>query len=135
MHVDDRHCQHAPDSLFSILVPCKPLHIPFTQEGVIAGFGTRPPTQQELVDDTTSHLELTSDVEWIPGTFALSLPEEEETNSVNERRICRYESSAREGSKLQGDQVPNQELFTVLIGDPILIRDPASKRGECDELG
>lgn len=87
VHVDERHRQHAPGSLFSILVPSKPLHIPFTQEGVIAGFGTRPPTQQELVDDTTSHLELTSDVEWIPGTFALSLPEEEETNSDNERRI------------------------------------------------
>ena len=86
VHVDERHRQHAPDSLFGILVPSEPLHIPFTLEGVIAGFDTRPPTQQEL-DDTDSHLELTSDVEWIPGTFALSLPEEEETNSDNERRI------------------------------------------------
>lgn len=60
VHVDDRHYQHAPDSLLGILIPSEPLHIPFTPEGVIAGFDTQPPTRQEL-DDTTSYLELMSD--------------------------------------------------------------------------
>ena len=88
LHVDERHRQHAPDSIFGIFVPSTPLRIPFSLDGVIAGFETRPPTQQEL-DDTTLHIELTSDVEWTPGSFALSLPAEEETNfdTDTERRI------------------------------------------------
>ena len=79
VHVDERHRQHAQDSIFGIHVPSEPLKIPFNLEGVIAGFDTRPPTQNEL-DDTSLHVELTSDVEWLPSTFALSLAEEEESN-------------------------------------------------------
>jgi hypothetical protein len=86
LHVDERHRQHAPDSIFDIFVPSTPLRIPFSLEGVIAGLETRPPAKQEL-DDTTLHLELTSDIEWTPGSFALSLPAEQETNSDTERRI------------------------------------------------
>ena len=51
LHVDERHRQHAPDSIFGILIPSAPLCIHFTLQGVVAGFETRPPTQQEL-DDT-----------------------------------------------------------------------------------
>jgi hypothetical protein len=79
VHVDERHRQHAQDSIFGIHVPSEPLKIPFNLEGVIAGFDTRPPTQNEL-DDTSLHVELTSDVEWLPSTFALSLAEEKESN-------------------------------------------------------
>jgi hypothetical protein len=84
--VDERHRQHARDSIFGIHVPCVPLKIPFTLEGVVAGFDSRPPTQDEL-DDTSLHVEITSDIEWIPSTFALSLAEEEDTNSDDDERM------------------------------------------------
>jgi hypothetical protein len=86
VHVDKRHRQHAPDSTFGILVPSEPLRIPFTLEGVVAGFDPRPPTQDEL-DNTALHVELTSDVEWIPHAFALSLAEEDALNSDDEEEI------------------------------------------------
>jgi hypothetical protein len=86
VHVDERHRQHAPDSIFGIHVPSEPIRIPFTLEGVVAGFDSRSPTQDEL-DDVSIHVELTSDVEWIPSTFALSLAEEEVANSDDEQRI------------------------------------------------
>ncbi|KAI2496602.1 Reverse transcriptase (RNA-dependent DNA polymerase) [Fragilaria crotonensis] len=86
VHVDERHRQHAPDSIFGILVPSEPLRIPFTLEGVVAGFDSRPPTQDEL-DNTALHVELTSDVEWIPHTFALSLVEEDVLDSEDEEEI------------------------------------------------
>ncbi|KAI2491253.1 hypothetical protein MHU86_23305 [Fragilaria crotonensis] len=86
VHVDERHRQHAPDSIFGILVPSEPLRIPFTLEGVVAGFDSRPPTQDEL-DNTALHVELTSDVEWIPHTFALSLAEEDVLDSEDEEEI------------------------------------------------
>ena len=63
MHVDKRHRQHAPDSIFGIIIPSEPLFIPFELDGVIAGFTTRSPTQAELEDDVTLHDKLTSDVE------------------------------------------------------------------------
>ena len=68
VHVDERHRQHAPDSIFGIKVPSEHLAIPFDLDGVIAGFTTRQPTQAEL-DDVDLHVELTSDVEWIPSSF------------------------------------------------------------------
>ena len=86
VHVDERHRQHAPESIFGILIPSEPLHIPFTLEGVIAGFDTRPPTQEEL-DDVTLHIELTSDVEWIPHAFTLSHAEEDAVNPDDEELI------------------------------------------------
>ena len=89
IHVDERHRQHAPDSNFGILIPSEPLRIPFTLEGVIAGFDSRLPTSQEL-DDLTLHVELTADVEWIPHTFALSLAEEE--LDTDDERISKLHS-------------------------------------------
>jgi hypothetical protein len=72
IHVDERHPTHAPDSIFGIFIPMLSLNIPFDMEGVIAGFVTRPPTPDEL-ESVDCHVELTSDVEWDPHTFALSL--------------------------------------------------------------
>ena len=86
VHVDERHRQHAPDSIFGISIPSEPLKIPFALDGVVAGFDTRPPSQDEL-DDVSCHVELTSDVEWIPSSFALSLAEEQGTDSDDEQRI------------------------------------------------
>jgi hypothetical protein len=54
IHVDERHRQHAPDSIFGILIPSEPLRIPFTLEGVIAEFDLRLTTSTEL-DDLTLH--------------------------------------------------------------------------------
>ncbi len=87
-HVDERHRQHAHESIFGIHVPSEPLQIPFTLDGVIAGFDTRPPTQDER-DDTTLHIELTSNIEWLPHTFADSLAEEENPimDDVDEEKI------------------------------------------------
>ncbi len=53
---------------------------------MIAGFDSRPPTQEEL-DDVNLHVELSSDVEWIPHSFTLSLAEEDAVNSDDEERI------------------------------------------------
>ena len=75
-HIDERHRQHAPDSIFGIHVPTETLTIPFDLDGVIAGVDTRLPTQAEL-DDVTLHFELTSDVEWTPSSFALLLVAED----------------------------------------------------------
>ncbi len=76
VHVNKRHRQHAPDSIFGIFVPSEPLPIPFELDGVIASFTTRLPTQAEL-NDAALHVELTSNVEWIPSAFALSLVKED----------------------------------------------------------
>ena len=76
IHVDERHRTHAPDSIFGIYIPTTPLHIPFDLDGVIAGFYSRRPTESEL-DNIANHVELTSEVEWIPHSFSTSLAEEE----------------------------------------------------------
>ena len=78
VHVDERHRQHAPDSIFGIHIPSEPLTIPFDLDGVIAGFNSRPPRQDEL-DDLTLHVDITSELEWIPSSFAQSLAEDEGT--------------------------------------------------------
>jgi hypothetical protein len=92
VHVDERHRQHAPDSIFGILISSEPLQIPFSLEGVIAGFDTRPPTQKEL-DDIHLHVKLTSVVKWVPYTFAHSLAEEDVANSDDdERRISKLQA-------------------------------------------
>ena len=44
VHVDERHRQHAPDSIFGILIPSKPLQIPCLLEVAIVGFHSRPPS-------------------------------------------------------------------------------------------
>jgi hypothetical protein len=76
VQVDERHRSHAPDSIFGINIPTAHLHIPFELDGVIAGFQSRQPTQSEL-DIEDNHIELTSEVEWIPHSFGTSLAEEE----------------------------------------------------------
>ena len=76
VHVNERHRTHAPDSIFGIYIPTTPLHIPFDLDGVIAGFHSRQPTDSEL-DNIANHVELTSEVEWIPHSFSPSLAEEE----------------------------------------------------------
>ena len=91
VQVDERHRQHAHDSIFGIYVPSEPLKIPFSLEGVVAGFDTRPPTQDEL-NEVSLHVELTSDVEWIPHTFALSLAEEDTMDSDKEQRISNLQA-------------------------------------------
>ena len=80
MHVDKRHRQHAPDSIFGIHISSEPLKIPFALNGVVAGSDSRLPTQDEL-EQVDLHVELTSDVEWIPSSFALSLAKEHGTGS------------------------------------------------------
>jgi hypothetical protein len=60
--VDERHRRHAPDSIFGISIPSKPLFIPFELDDLIAGFNMRLPTQAKL-DNVALHVELTSDVE------------------------------------------------------------------------
>ena len=74
--MDERHRSHASDSIFGIYIPTANLHIPFDLDGVIAGFHSRPPTDIEL-DEIDDHIELTSEVEWIPHAFAPSLADEE----------------------------------------------------------
>ncbi len=86
MHVDERHWQHAPDSIFGIHIPSKPLTILFDLDGVIAGFNSRPPRQHEL-DDLTLHVDITLELEWIPSSFAQSLAEDEGTAPDDEQRI------------------------------------------------
>ena len=54
---------------------------------MIAGFDSRPPTQEELDNVNLVHVELTSDVEWIPHSFTLLLAEEDVVNSDDEERI------------------------------------------------
>ena len=105
VHVDERHRQHAPESLFGFLVPSESLRIPFTLEDVVTGFDTRPPTQDEL-GDTAMHVELTSDVEWIPHALcAQSLVEEDAVNSDDEEeRDYKLASEALEGSTFQGNE-------------------------------
>ena len=84
VHVDERHCQLNFWNPRSIGAATDPFH-PRRRN---CRLDTRPPTQDEL-DDTALHIELTSDVEWIPHTFADSLAEEEDTikDDVNEEKI------------------------------------------------
>ena len=103
VHVNERHRQHAQDSIFCIHVPSESLKILFTLEGVITGFDTRPPTQDEL-DDTSLHVELTSDVEWIPSTFALSLTAAEGASQMTMNGCLYIASSARKDSSFEDSQ-------------------------------
>jgi hypothetical protein len=74
-------------------MPSEPLTIPFDLDGVIPGITTRLPTQDKL-DDVAPHVELTSDVEWIPSTFAHSLMEEDsktDDSTISTLRAWRLE--------------------------------------------
>ena len=151
IHVDERHRHHASDSLFGILVPSEPLTIPFSMDGVIAGFETRPPTQDEL-DDTNIHVELTSDVEWNPHTFALTLTEEDVScNEVDivDLRARRLKAMGSKATKLRirscmQTLAASQSLFELQItdeieaqgqSDPILRRIAALVSVDSEETG
>jgi hypothetical protein len=42
---------------------------------------------QDKLENTSLYVELTSDAEWVPHTFALPLAEEDELNSDDEAKI------------------------------------------------
>ncbi|KAI2504177.1 hypothetical protein MHU86_10291 [Fragilaria crotonensis] len=148
--VDERHRQHAQDSIFGIHVPSDQLTTPFILDGVVAGFDTRVPTQDEL-DDTSLHVELTSDVEWIPASFAHSLAEEESTADPVNERVSRLQTrrlkvlASKEGKHrikccLQ-TLSDTQSLFEIELanevnmlntGDPVLKRVAALTTGGDD---
>ncbi|KAI2509697.1 hypothetical protein MHU86_4679 [Fragilaria crotonensis] len=144
--VDERHRQHAQDSIFGIHVPSDQLTIPFILDGVVAGFDTRVPTQDEL-DDTSLHVELTSDVEWIPASFAHLLAEEESTADPVNERVSRLQT--RRLKVLASKEVKHrikcclqtlsdtQSLFEIELanevnmlntGDPVLRDDTPNRR-------
>ena len=70
-----RDMGHVVDSIFGIYMPEHDTHIPFDLEGVIAGFHTRPPTEDELYM-VTDHIEMTSTVAWDPQHPDLAIAEE-----------------------------------------------------------
>ncbi|KAI2492418.1 hypothetical protein MHU86_22127 [Fragilaria crotonensis] len=147
VHVDERHRQYAPDSIFGLHVPSEPLTIPFDLEGVIAGFTTRLPTQAEL-DDVALHVELTSDVEWIPSNFALSLVEEDSktddstisTLRARRLKVLRSKSDKHRIKSCIRTLEATQSLFEIetanevgtLDNDPILRRVAALTTYEAD---
>ena len=92
----------------------------FTLDGVIAGFDTRPPTQDEF-NDTALHIELTSDVGWVPHTFADSLAEEEDPiiDDVDEKKDYQFVSMALEGLGFQNSKTKDQQLHANPIGDSV----------------
>ncbi len=120
VHVDEGHCQHAHESIFGIHVLSESLQIPFTLDGGIAGFDTRPPTQDEF-NDTALHIELTSDVGWVPHTFADSLAEEEDPiiDDVDEKKDYQFVSMALEGLGFQNSKTKDQQLHANPIGDSV----------------
>jgi hypothetical protein len=132
VQVDEHHQQHAPDSIFGILVPSEATHIPFNLEGVIASFDSRPPTQEKR-DNVNLHVELTSDVEWIPHSFTLSLAEED---GEFRRRGTDFKlaSSAPEGFRFKVDEGTKQSLRETKQGDcrsKDWRRDDGSDAGAC----
>ena len=148
--VDERHRHHAQDSIFGIHVPSDQLTIPFTLDGVVAGFDTRVPTQEEL-DDTSLHVELTSDVEWIPTSFALLLAEEESTTDHVNGRVSSLQTRREKVLASKGIKhrikcclqtlSDTQALFEVELAnevnmlstdDPVLNRIAALKTGGDD---
>jgi hypothetical protein len=148
VHVDEQHRQHASDSMFGISISSEPLFIPFELDGVIAGFNTRLPTQAEL-DNVALHVELTSDVEWIPSTFARSLVLEEDSktdnsiiSSLRARRlkVLRSKSNKHRVKSCMRTLEATQSLFEIetanegglLDYDPILRRVSALTTNEAD---
>jgi hypothetical protein len=106
--VDERHRSHAPDSIFGIYEPTTQLFIPFDLDGVITGFHTRLPTAPELEDIIDRHVELTSEVEWIPHSFATSLAE----GDVNDNSEFLSSLRARHIRVIQS-RTTKQEIRTI----------------------
>jgi hypothetical protein len=71
LKVDDCPKQYDKSSTHSIMVPDSDLVIPLSMRGVISGFFTRRPTEDEVAD-LTLHVELTSDVAWDPYALIFS---------------------------------------------------------------
>ena len=76
LRVDDCPAQYNPQSSHSIRIPENNLVIPLTMRGVISGFLTRVPTEDEIAD-LQLHVELTSDVEWDPYATQFAMNENE----------------------------------------------------------
>lgn len=74
-------------SSHDILIPNEdePLRIPLTLDGVISGFTTRKPTQEELDDPQFPHLVCTRDTDWDPQSEAFAEKEERVVSSVDQR--------------------------------------------------
>ncbi|KAI2506427.1 Reverse transcriptase (RNA-dependent DNA polymerase) [Fragilaria crotonensis] len=116
-------------------------------DSVIAGFTTRLPTQAEL-DDVALHVELTSDVEWIPSNFALSLVEEDSktddstisTLRARRLKVLRSKSDKHRIKSCIRTLEATQSLFEIetanevgtLDNDPILRRVAALTTYEAD---
>ena len=73
--VDDCPKQYDATSTHSIQVADRDLMIPLTMRGVISGFYTRKPTEEELAN-VNDHIELTADTEWDPYADTFSTVEE-----------------------------------------------------------
>ncbi|KAI2496569.1 hypothetical protein MHU86_17897 [Fragilaria crotonensis] len=84
IHVDERHRQHAPDSIFGILVPSEPYESLLPSKELLPALIRDP--QPKTSFNTALHVELTSDVEWIP-TPSRSLAEEDVLDSEDEEEI------------------------------------------------
>lgn len=76
LHVDERPRQYDEESIFGVHIPDAGLHIPFTLEGVTAGFQTRPPTMDEITDPTLVQYDITSPLNWDPTSPDFAIAEE-----------------------------------------------------------
>ena len=85
LRVNDCPKQFDPSSDHSIHVPENDILIPLSMRGVISGFHTRVPTTSEL-EDMTTLVELTSEVEWDPYSTTFSEVESSTTTSVSDDR-------------------------------------------------
>lgn len=86
--VHDCPRQYDPTSTHSIVVPESELTIPLALRGVISGFVTRVPTDDELAD-LSMHVEMTSEAEWEPYDHAFSATEEAQDETAwKERTIA-----------------------------------------------
>lgn len=131
--VDDTPKQYSKASTHSIYIPDRDLRIPLTMDGVVSGFDTRTPTNEEL-DNIDRHIEMTSAMEWNPSSSIFSmnekmihLPNETSTakviSNISSARVqvahetnCSYRIVELEiAEKDFVDQVDEQELCTRLI--------------------
>jgi hypothetical protein len=81
LDVHDVPRQFDQESLHSVVIPQHDLTIPLSMEGVISYLPTRKPTQEEMTEfralDSTSWIELTSDVAWEPYSDSFRTLEEQ----------------------------------------------------------
>jgi hypothetical protein len=87
LKVQDCPRQYDPVSKHSIDVPEADLNIPLALRGVVSGFVTRVPTDDELAD-LSKHVEMTSEVEWEPYARAFTATKEAHDESWKERAIA-----------------------------------------------